>query len=118
MRVLIPELQICQTLRDSLFSGVFTLIPFISILLEDPQVIRRILAHLDDNASPVPTAVPPECRAPPLAVMLEGFKANPSHIIAASTHAAGLLGACRKIQPANALNLRISQLWRADVAGI
>lgn len=41
--------------------------------IEDPQVIRKILAHLDDNASPVATALLPKCRAPPLAVLLEGF---------------------------------------------
>jgi hypothetical protein len=34
--------------------------------IEDPVVTQKILAHLDDNTSPVVTALLPECRAPPL----------------------------------------------------
>ncbi len=41
--------------------------------IEDPVVIQKILAHLNDNASPIATALLPECRAPPLAVLLKGF---------------------------------------------
>jgi len=43
--------------------------------IEDPAVIQKILAHLEDNASPVVTALPllPECRAPPLAEFLKGL---------------------------------------------
>jgi hypothetical protein len=42
--------------------------------IEDPVVIRKILDHLDDNASPTATALLlPQCRAPPLTVLLEGI---------------------------------------------
>ncbi len=40
--------------------------------IEDPVVIQKILAHLEDNASPVATALLPECRAPPLAALRKG----------------------------------------------
>ena len=40
---------------------------------EDPVVIMKILAHLDDKTSSGVTALLPECRAPPLAELLEGF---------------------------------------------
>jgi hypothetical protein len=40
--------------------------------IEDPQVIRKILTYLDDNASPASTALLPECRAPPRAESLQG----------------------------------------------
>jgi len=40
--------------------------------IEDPQVIRKILTYLDDNASPETTALLPECRAPPRAELLKG----------------------------------------------
>jgi hypothetical protein len=33
--------------------------------IEDPAVIQKILAHLDDNASSVATALLPDCRASP-----------------------------------------------------
>ena len=33
--------------------------------IEDPVVIRKILAHLDDRASPAGLSLLPECRAPP-----------------------------------------------------
>ena len=33
--------------------------------IEDPVVIRKILAHLDNNASPAGLSLLPECRAPP-----------------------------------------------------
>ena len=33
--------------------------------IENPVVIRRILAHLDEKAATVATARLPECRAPP-----------------------------------------------------
>ena len=41
--------------------------------IEDPVVIRKILAHLDDNASSEVTALLPQCRAPPLAELFKGF---------------------------------------------
>ena len=41
--------------------------------IEDPAVIRKILAHLDDHVSSVATALPPRCRAPPRAELLEGI---------------------------------------------
>jgi hypothetical protein len=41
--------------------------------IEDPVVIRKILAHLDDHASSAAAALLPECRAPPLAELIEGF---------------------------------------------
>lgn len=41
--------------------------------IEDPVVIRKILTHLDQNASAVATALLPECRAPPVAELREGF---------------------------------------------
>ena len=41
--------------------------------IEDPVVIQKIFAHLNDNAPPIATALLPECRAPPLAVLLKGF---------------------------------------------
>jgi hypothetical protein len=34
-------------------------------LIEDPLVIQKILAHLDDRVSPVGMSLLPECRAPP-----------------------------------------------------
>jgi len=33
--------------------------------IEDPAVIQKILAHLDDRASPADLSLLPECRAPP-----------------------------------------------------
>ena len=33
--------------------------------IEDPAVIQKILAHLDDNAISVATALLPDCRASP-----------------------------------------------------
>jgi len=39
--------------------------------IEDPQVIRKILNYLDDNASPGTTLLQPECRAPPRAELLK-----------------------------------------------
>ena len=41
--------------------------------IEDPVVIMKILAHLDDKTSSGVTALLPECRAPPLAELLEGL---------------------------------------------
>ena len=41
--------------------------------IEDPAVIMKILAHLDGKASSGETALLPECRAPPLAKLLEGL---------------------------------------------
>ena len=41
--------------------------------IEDPTVIRKILAHLNDNVSSVAPALLPECRAPPQAELLEGI---------------------------------------------
>ena len=33
--------------------------------IEDPAVIKKILAHLDDRANPADLSLLPECRAPP-----------------------------------------------------
>jgi hypothetical protein len=33
--------------------------------IEDPAVIQKILAHLDDNATSAASGLLPECRAPP-----------------------------------------------------
>jgi hypothetical protein len=33
--------------------------------IEDPAVIQKILAHLDDNATSTATALLPDCRASP-----------------------------------------------------
>ena len=41
--------------------------------IEDPAVIKKILDYLDDNTPCVTTALQPECRAPPLAELLESF---------------------------------------------
>jgi len=41
--------------------------------IEDPAVIRKILAHLDDHVSSVASALPPPCRAPPLSGLFNGF---------------------------------------------
>ena len=41
--------------------------------IEDPVVIMKILAHLDDRTSSGVTSLLPECRAPPLAELLEGL---------------------------------------------
>ena len=41
--------------------------------IEDPAVIMKILAHLDGKTSSGLTALLPECRAPPLAKLLEGL---------------------------------------------
>jgi hypothetical protein len=49
--------------------------------------------------------------------MLEGFKANPSHIIAASTHAAGLLAslpqdsACQRAESENITAMASRRCW-------
>jgi hypothetical protein len=40
--------------------------------IEDPAVVMKILARLDDKTSSGVTALLPECRAPPLAELLEG----------------------------------------------
>jgi hypothetical protein len=37
--------------------------------IEDPAVIRKILAHLDDNATSAASGLLPECRAPPSLAM-------------------------------------------------
>jgi hypothetical protein len=41
--------------------------------IEDPIVIGKILAHLNDKLSSVAIDLLPECRAPPLAELLEGL---------------------------------------------
>ena len=41
--------------------------------IEDPAVIKKILDYLDDNTPCRTTALQPECRAPPLAELLESF---------------------------------------------
>ena len=41
--------------------------------IEDPAVIKKILDYLDDNTPCITTALQPECRAPPLAELLESF---------------------------------------------
>ena len=41
--------------------------------IEDLAVIKKILDYLDDNTPCVTTALQPECRAPPLAELLESF---------------------------------------------
>ena len=38
--------------------------------IEDPAVIRKILAHLDDNATSAATALLPDCRASPTVGLL------------------------------------------------
>ena len=37
--------------------------------IEDPAVIQKILAHMDDNATSAASGLLPECRAPPSQVM-------------------------------------------------
>jgi hypothetical protein len=41
--------------------------------IDDPAVIKKILDYLDDNTPCVTTVLQPECRAPPLAELLERF---------------------------------------------
>jgi len=41
--------------------------------IEDPAVIKKILAHLDEKALSAAPAMLPECRAPPGAGLFEGF---------------------------------------------
>ena len=38
--------------------------------IEDPVVIQKILAHLDDNATSAATALLPDCRASPTVGLL------------------------------------------------
>jgi len=38
--------------------------------IEDPLVIRKILAHLDEKAASVATGMMPQCRAPPPAGLI------------------------------------------------
>ena len=37
--------------------------------IEDPTVIQKILAHLDDNATSAVTELLPDCRASPILLM-------------------------------------------------
>jgi hypothetical protein len=39
--------------------------------IEDPAVIRKILAHLDEKAAPAGLGLLPECRAPPAAGLFD-----------------------------------------------
>ena len=39
--------------------------------IEDPAVIRKILAHLDKNATSAETGLLPDCRAPPRTNLFE-----------------------------------------------
>ena len=39
--------------------------------IEDPAVIQKILAHLDDRASPADLSLLPECRAPPATGLID-----------------------------------------------
>jgi len=39
--------------------------------IEDPEVIQKILAHLDDRASPADLSLLPKCRAPPAAGLFD-----------------------------------------------
>ena len=41
--------------------------------IEDPAVIQKMLAHLDDYTPCVTAALQPECRAPPLVELFESF---------------------------------------------
>jgi len=41
--------------------------------IEDPIVIGKILTHLNDKLSSAAIDLLPECRAPPLGELLEGF---------------------------------------------
>ena len=41
--------------------------------IENPAVIKKILAHLDGKAPPAATALLPECRGPPQAKLFKGF---------------------------------------------
>jgi hypothetical protein len=41
--------------------------------IEDPLVIRKILAHLNDKVSSDATALLPECRGPPQAKLFKGL---------------------------------------------
>jgi hypothetical protein len=53
---------------------------FIKVIasIEDPAVIQKTLAHLDDNAISAATALLPDCRASPT-VGLFVLKNKPSH---------------------------------------
>ena len=61
--------------------------------IEDPEVIKKILAYLDKKAVSAAPISLPECRAPPSAGSLEGLQASPCHTLAASGHAARSLAA-------------------------
>ena len=39
--------------------------------IEDPVVIQKILAHLDDRAGPADLSLLPECRAPPATWLID-----------------------------------------------
>jgi hypothetical protein len=41
--------------------------------IENPAVIKKILAHLDGKAPPAATALLPECRGPPQAKLFKGL---------------------------------------------
>jgi hypothetical protein len=58
-----------QTNKRSEFASFIKVIASI----EDPAVIQKILARLDDNASFVTIALPPECSVPPQAEFLKGL---------------------------------------------
>jgi hypothetical protein len=38
--------------------------------IEDPAVIKKILSHLDDNATSAATGLLPDCRAPPMGLFV------------------------------------------------
>jgi len=58
-----------QTNTCSEYAGSIKLIASI----EDPAVIKKILAHLDGKAPPAATALLPECRGPPQAKLFKGL---------------------------------------------
>ena len=63
--------------------------------IEDPAVIKKILAHLDEKALAAAPGMLPEYRAPPRAGLFKGGQASTCHALSASGHAAGLPAAVK-----------------------
>jgi hypothetical protein len=76
--VFILGLLISAVGQEQSFEQAKTCSEFASLIklntsIEDSAVIQKILARLDDNTPCVTAALQPECRAPPLAELLESF---------------------------------------------
>ena len=75
--------------------------------IEDPAVIRKILAHLDKNATSAETGLLPDCRAPPRTSLFEENH-HPSYRLQSSSGTRRLLE-CRNMPQMSVRSLASSQ---------